>query len=150
MNKLYGQSWKEQGRFFSTESVNRGSNESPNYRPKTPGVTVIDMRSSEDFNNGHLLGANNITLAMLTAETPSPFEDVEVIQTQWKILKAMCDENGELGHISSTTTSGSFVMLCYNGETSRLATAVMRAQGVRAYSVRGGMTAIRDFEITIK
>ena len=147
MDKLYGQSWKEQRRFLYTESVSGVSNESPNLPPKVSDVTVIDMRSSQDFVNGHLPSANNMPLATLTAKTPSPFEDVKVLQTQWRTLKAMCDEKGKLGHITSTTTSGSFVMLCYNGETSRLATAVMRAQGLTAYSVKGGMTAIRDFQI---
>lgn len=150
MNKLYGQNWKERRPFLSTDSIDGLSKESPNDPPDMSNVTVIDLRSSQDFNNGHLPGANNIPLATLTAETPSPFEDVNVLQTQWKILRAMCDENGELGHLSSTTISGSNVLLCYNGETSRLATAVMRARGIRAYSGKGGVNAIRGLESSIK
>lgn len=37
---------------------------------------------------------------------------------------------------------GPKIVICYDGETSRLATAVMRARGMEAFSIRGGMQAV--------
>jgi hypothetical protein len=34
-------------------------------------------------------------------------------------------------------------MICYDGDTARVATSVLRAKGISASSVKGGITAIK-------
>ena len=138
---LYGQDWNKSNQSLSSEAPNGSAHDYHVDLDSTAKITVIDLRSSEDFEDWHVRGATSIPLATLTAATPSPFDDVDTLQNQWKELKAKCDDQ-ELGH-GLDVVSGPVLMLCYNGETSRLSTAVMRAQGVQAYSVRNGIATIR-------
>lgn len=58
----------------------------------------------------------------------------------WKNLKVKFDaESARLGSKNS-----SLVVLCYDGETSRLAVSILRAQGYSAFSVFGGYHALMD------
>jgi len=61
---------------------------------------------------------------------------------QWKNLKSIFDQT----HIPHRldAVAGPKVVICYDGETSRLATAVMRARGIEAFSIRGGMPALLE------
>lgn len=36
------------------------------------------------------------------------------------------------------------LVICYNGDTARVATSVLRAKGIEADSLRGGYQALRD------
>ena len=143
MSMLYGQDWNEQkpplcGKAISNEVIHDDS-----VKPEQSlKVTVIDLRSSEDFDDEHICGAISTSLANLTAATPRPSDNVDTLQQQWKDLKAKCE--GEELKNALNAASNSCWVLCYNGETSRMATAVMRAQGVEAYSIIGGMVALRD------
>lgn len=139
MTMLYGLDWDEH---YPSLCSKIPTTNVRTHSPPSPKPTIIDLRSSSDFATGHIPTAINAPLANLTADTPSPFDDVDTLQTQWADLKAQCTE-GEVG-CALQGRFGPFMMLCWNGETSRLATAVMRAMGVEAYSVRGGMMAIRQ------
>lgn len=104
--------------------------------------TLLDLRSSEDFHAAHFCDAVNTPLRSLTAATPSPFNDVEVLKTQWRELK---DEVGGHGTFPNTISkSGPVVVVCYHGETARLACSLMRAQGIETYSIKGGMSVVLD------
>lgn len=138
MTMLYGPDWNASTHPLCSKIPTSGTT----HPSPSPNPIVIDLRSPSDFATGHIPTAINTPLANITAGTPSPFDDVDTLQTQWTDLKAQC-ANGELSR-ALQATSGPSVVLCFNGETSRLATAVMRATGVEAYSVRRGMAAIRE------
>ena len=40
---------------------------------------------------------------------------------------------------------GPLVLLCYNGDTSRIATAILRSKEIEAYSFMHGMDGLKDF-----
>lgn len=143
MTMLYGHDWNENQHPLCGKAIPNGVIHDNSVKPEhSSKVTVIDLRSSQDFDDEHIRGAISTPLANLTAATPSLSDDVDTLQQQWKDLKAKC-EGEELRNILNAA-SNSYLVLCYNGETSRIATAVMRAQGVEAYSVMGGMVAVRD------
>lgn len=139
MTLLYGKDWNEKKHLLSIIVPNGVTYESPISPFSSSSITVVDLRSSKDFADSHIRGAFNTPLANLTATTPSPFDHVNVLQNQWKDLKTKYTDE-ELNQI----LKGSCLVICYNGETSRLATAVMRAQGTQAYSVRGGMPKVQN------
>lgn len=105
-------------------------------------TALLDLRSSEDFHAAHICDAVSTPLRSLTAATPSPFDDVEVLKTQWKELK---DKVSEFDFFQDPRlSSGPVIVVCYHGETARLACSIMRAQGIETYSIKGGMTAVLD------
>lgn len=143
MKMLYGQDWNEKKPPSCGNKIPNGSVNHTSSKPEPlPKVTVIDLRSSQDFGKEHVPGAISSPLANLTAATPNPSDDVETLEQQWKDLKAKCDGK-ELMDICNAAKDPCLV-LCYNGETSRIATALLRARGVEAYSAMGGMMAIQD------
>lgn len=142
MAMLYGQDRAQETQPLCSKVPSSATHYCSIHLPHSSNVTIIDLRSSQDFDDGHIPSAISTPLTNLTAATPSPFDDVDTLQDQWTDLKAKCKDE-ELGRILNGAT-GSCMVLCYNGETSRLATAVMRVQGVEAYSVKGGMAAIQD------
>ena len=106
-------------------------------------ANLLDLRSNEDYADGHMHGAVNMPLDSLMAMTPSPFDDVTVLETQWRGLQAMFTGGAqELSQKIGKAASTVFVLLCYSGETSRLASSVLREKGIEAYSVKGGMSAV--------
>ena len=143
MTMLYGQDWGKTTYPLCGKAVPNGDIHNNSTKPAhPPKVTVIDLRSSQDFDDEHISGAISTPLANLTAATPAPSDDVDTLQQQWKDLKAKC--KGEEFKDILKAASSPCLVLCYNGETSRIATAVLRAQGVEAYSVLGGIAAFRN------
>ena len=147
MTMLYGEDWNEDWNEHKHplcgKAISNGVIHNNSVKPEQSlKVTVIDLRSSKDFDDEHVCGAISTPLANLTAATPRPSDNVDTLQQQWKDLKAKCE--GEELKNALNTASNSCLVLCYNGETSRMATAIMRAQGVEACSVMGGMVALRD------
>ena len=103
---------------------------------------LLDLRSIEDFNTAHMYGAVTTPLHSLTAATASPFDDVEVLKTQWRELKEKM--SGYEFSYSADPESGPVIVVCYHGETARLACSIMRAQGIECYSIKGGMSAVLE------
>lgn len=107
-----------------------------------PSWQLIDLRTSTDFNSGHLPGALNWPLQSLSADTKSPFFDSQILEAQWKELESLFQPND--AH-SEDRVKGlehperSVMLVCYDGDTSRVATSVLRARNIQASSIRGGM-----------
>lgn len=110
---------------------------------------MIDLRQPADFQSWHLPGSANYPLVSLRPHTASPFSDAGVLEAQWV----------ELERIFHDVSGGHVLVVCYDGDTARVATSVLRAKGLEADSVRGGhralklltgeQTAIKPLEATV-
>jgi cysteine synthase A len=106
----------------------------------SPTTKILDLRAPEDFDKGHLPGSISSPLANLTATSPIPFDDPEALQSQWKDLVRKVA--GEDFRQTIGDDKKPLVVVCYNGETARLATSLMRSRGIEAYSIAGGARAM--------
>lgn len=108
-------------------------------------VRFIDLRSRIDFETCHVTGAYSSPLPNLAAETKSPFDfgDTDALLDQWKELNLMLGSPGVAQWLF--TIKSPLVVLCYNGDTSRIMTAILRARGVEAYSFMDGMPGMMKY-----
>jgi rhodanese-related sulfurtransferase len=101
-------------------------------------VTLLDIRQKNNFDKEHMCGSLSSPLKQLTETTGDIFADSNALRMYWTNLRAkFADEATRLGMKSST-----LMVLCYDGETSRLAVSILRAQGYTAFSVFGGYSAL--------
>ncbi|KAF9888878.1 hypothetical protein FE257_008248 [Aspergillus nanangensis] len=107
-----------------------------------PQCCVLDLRTAVDFSTWHLPGSVNLPLQTLDSHTPKPFSDPTVLEAQWRELEALFTDPGVVAplHVHHPHV----LVICYNGDTARVATSVLRAKGVEADSLRGGYKALHD------
>ncbi|KAL8767045.1 MAG: hypothetical protein Q9209_006339 [Squamulea sp. 1 TL-2023] len=105
-------------------------------------VCFIDLRSRIDFESCHVKGAYSCPLPNLAAETKSPFnfDRTDTLLDQWKELNLMLANPGASQWLFTVKTP--LIVLCYNGDTSRMMAAILRARGVEVYSFKDGMPGI--------
>lgn len=106
-----------------------------------PDTVLIDLRKPDDFIMSNIPGSYNLPLQSLTATTPSPFFDADVLERQWKELDAMLSVNTISAYDLSDKNVG---VICYGGDTARVATSVLRARGITASSIKGGFRALAE------
>ncbi|KAF6827317.1 Cysteine synthase K/M:Cysteine synthase B [Colletotrichum musicola] len=108
---------------------------------------VIDLRSSRDFSRSHMPGAYNLSLDDSVPGANSGvdlFADAGAVHAAWSNLKTMFDTARATELIDrSRKANVPVLVVCYNGEVSRLATSVLRRKGVEAFSALGGFEALR-------
>lgn len=138
MKMIYGSAWKKDIKQLCRNS-NCSKKTCAHHFGSSP-VTLIDLRSSRDFDEGHIAGSISASLPNLSAATPSPFDDTTTLCILWKDLKAMFSDREDRRRLDST--SNPVIVICYQGEASRLATAILRGQDIEAYSVYEGIVAI--------
>ncbi|GKT41234.1 putative small nuclear ribonucleoprotein F [Colletotrichum spaethianum] len=114
--------------------------------PRLPNVIIIDLRKSEDFQMNHVSGSENISIVESTDW--KPFSDATVLEKLWLKLEATFDPKTETGKTLEAHRQKPIVVLCYDGDSARVATSVLRAKGFGADSIRGGMRALMDFQHT--
>ncbi|KAL8852334.1 MAG: hypothetical protein Q9221_002830 [Calogaya cf. arnoldii] len=124
-----------------------GLNSGPATDIPTPiRIRVLDIRSRSDFESRHITTAYNTPLPKLCAETASPFNFNDTAT-----LVEQCEGLGLMLTASSDTApwllkaEEPLVVVCYNGDTSRIMAAILRARGVEAYSFRDGMDGVVRF-----
>ncbi|KAH9859400.1 hypothetical protein IAQ61_011181 [Plenodomus lingam] len=106
-----------------------------------PAITLVDLRKPDDFALDHIPGSHNLPLQTANASTPSPFFAAHVLEAQWKELETTFTNE----RIDAHELSGKNVcVICYNGDTARVATSILRAKGVAANSIKGGIQALRQ------
>ena len=105
-----------------------------------PQSCVLDLRTAADFSTWHLPGSVNIPIHSLDFHTPKPFSNPRVLETQWRELEAMFSDEMALFRLQGHHV----LVICYHGDTARVATSVLRAKGIEADSLRGGYQALRD------
>ncbi|KAM0207106.1 hypothetical protein ACHAQI_007828 [Fusarium lateritium] len=103
-----------------------------------PDTTIIDLRQPQDFSNFHLPGAVN--MPFVHANTPSPFSDAKLLESLWKNLEdAFKDPETKVRFL----LEGRRVLItCYDGDSARVATSVLRAKEYEADSIKGGYLAL--------
>ena len=111
----------------------------------SPGAdtVLLDLRTKEDFRACRLPHSINLALETLDSETCSPFEDSCVLEKQWLELESLFqqDVTGKSFMDDQSFVGQEVLVVCYDGDTSRVATSILRAKGSEAFSMRGG---IRD------
>ncbi|KAL2365438.1 hypothetical protein RJZ56_001682 [Blastomyces dermatitidis] len=103
-----------------------------------PKTYIVDLRKKADYESWHVPDAINIPLSSLTSAEPSPFADAKVLEAQWLELEDIFSQVNN----SSNFNDQRVLVLCYNGDTARVATSILRAKSVEADCVRGGYQAI--------
>lgn len=108
-----------------------------------PQGRVLDLRKAADFRAWHLPESINLPLISLGPHTASPFSDPAVLEAQWVELEKIFDD----GRLISDLGTHHVLVVCYGGDTARVATSVLRARGLEADSVRGGHHALQMYGI---
>ncbi|RDW58723.1 hypothetical protein BP6252_13199 [Coleophoma cylindrospora] len=100
---------------------------------------LLDLRSADDFKESHLSMAINLPLTSLTKEAESPFDNLQVLEAQWMELQSKFEEEPLKSKLSASIA---VVVIFYTGDTSRMATSILRRYEIKAYAVRTGMPAM--------
>jgi rhodanese-related sulfurtransferase len=108
-----------------------------------PQHRVIDLRRAQDFREWSLPESINLPLTSLGPHTTSPFSDPAVLEAQWVELEQIFND----ARLVTECASHHVLVVCYDGDTARVATSVLRAKGLEADSVRGGHHAMRMYGI---
>ncbi|KAJ5659246.1 hypothetical protein N7507_005697 [Penicillium longicatenatum] len=108
-----------------------------------PQHRVLDLRKPDDFQAWHLPESINLPLSSVGPHTTSPFSDPAVLEAQWVELEKIFRD----GRLVSQLGSHHVLVVCYNGDTARVATSVLRAKGLEADSVRGGFHGLKVYGI---
>ncbi|KAF4585627.1 cysteine synthase B [Ophiocordyceps camponoti-floridani] len=105
-------------------------------RPK-PETIVIDLRQPSDFASFSLPSSTNIP--QVESSTVSPFSDPHVLRSLWLRLEDTFKTPADPKLLDGRR----ILVFCYDGDSARVATSVLRARGHQADSVRGGFEALR-------
>ncbi|KAE9973411.1 hypothetical protein EG327_009098 [Venturia inaequalis] len=108
--------------------------------PGTSKTSILDLRQKQDFAKEHLCGSTSSPLKQLTERTGDIYSDSNALHMHWRNLKTKFEaESARLGAKTSP-----LLVLCYDGETSRLAVSVLRARGYHAFSIFGGYHSLME------
>lgn len=105
-----------------------------------PACCILDLRTAVDFDSWHLPGSVNVPLRSLSLHTAKPFANPDVLEALCLEMQTLFSDDSKLAQL----VSHHVLVICYNGDTARIATSVLRAQGVQADSLRGGYQALKD------
>jgi rhodanese-related sulfurtransferase len=137
--------------FFESTTPNANPNQIP-----LPGSSIvrlrkdrliIDLREQHHFAQKHVPGAINIPLSSLSSETPSPFDDSKLLASQWTELDEILRPNSQLvrSFIPGLFNQKEVLVLCYDGDTSRMAVSILQGRNVAARCCRGGTRRLEQF-----
>ncbi|KAI1046964.1 hypothetical protein LB505_008212 [Fusarium chuoi] len=101
-------------------------------------TTIIDLRQPDDFDMFHLPGAVN--MPFVHDGTPSPFSDAKLLESLWKNLESAF--KAPEAEVQSLLSGRRVLLTCYDGDSARVATSVLRAKGYEADSIRGGFQSL--------
>lgn len=112
---------------------------------------VIDLRKPADFKQWHLPQAINVPLNTLEKSTTSPFSDSAVMEAQWLEIEGWFSQSGEKSALLKGLKENNtrVLLVCYSGNTSRVACSILRAKGIEAWCIRGGYKALADPELAL-
>lgn len=125
-------------RLYGIVEVNKDDNVS---MPLTPSlrkdVILLDLRAKSDYSSERLPGAINLPLRTLTESTAGASDNSRVLEAQWLELEERFSATPIAPLMKHPVT-----LVCYDGDTSRIATSVLRNKGVDAFSVRNGFQGL--------
>ena len=109
-----------------------------------PDVSIIDLRQPSDFHAYQVPGSTSVPIAL--PSNRSPFSDPAVMTAVWTQLEeTFSSPDVDLLHMLQDKRT---LVICYDGDTSRVATSVLRAKGYAADSIRGGFSNFSLLEQT--
>lgn len=108
-----------------------------------PQRRVLDLRKEQDFSTWHLPESINQPVSSIGPHTASPFSDPKVLHAQWLELEEIFSNEKLVADLRAHHV----LVVCYNGDSARVATSVLRAKGLEADSVRGGLHALRAYGV---
>jgi rhodanese-related sulfurtransferase len=134
---------------FGSLKRSNASTSSPGHRccaahPPSASSTplVLDLRSKAAFKAQHIPGSVNAPLEVLTPDLADGdlFGDPDAVFKVWNPMETLI-AGREMTKILEDTQRGrrAVVVVCYDGDASRLATAMLRDRGLEALSVQGGL-----------
>lgn len=103
-----------------------------------PDTAIIDLRQPQDFKNFHL--PSSINMPFVHDSTPSPFSDAKLLESLWKALEDTFKTPKP--EMRSLLQGKKVLLTCYDGDSARVATSVLRAKGYEADSIKGGFMAL--------
>lgn len=106
------------------------------------GVAIIDLRQAIDFEKFSL--PDSINLPFADQSRPSPFFDPSVLESLWRKLDNHFTTPRD--ELLPLVQRKQILLLCYDGDSSRVATSVLRAKGYEAVSIRGGFRALGELD----
>ncbi|KAI3316731.1 tryptophan synthase beta subunit-like PLP-dependent enzyme [Xylariaceae sp. AK1471] len=114
-------------------------------------VSVIDLRQPSDYAINNLPGSSNLPTA-LPADA-SPFSSPAVMTAVWTRLENTFSNSDE--DLLCLLQKKRILLICYDGDSARVATSVLRVKGYVADSLRGGFAnfsplnlhEVRDAEV---
>jgi rhodanese-related sulfurtransferase len=101
-------------------------------------AAIIDLRQPADFASFSFDGA--INLPFVHANTPSPFSNSQVLDDLWVRLDRRFKAPDR--EVREKIGSKRLLVLCYDGDSARVATSVLQAHGYEARSIKGGYKQI--------
>jgi rhodanese-related sulfurtransferase len=108
--------------------------------PSSP--LILDLRNKAAFRAQHIPGSVNTPLEVLTPDLADGdlFGDPEAVFKVWNPMQTLF-AGREMTKLLEDTKQGrrAVVVVCYDGDASRLATAMLRDRGLEALSVQGGL-----------
>lgn len=107
------------------------------------GAIIIDLRQPADFDVFNIPGSVNLPFA--DPSKLSPFSDPAVLRALWIKLEDFFKTPSDYAH--PLIQGKRILLLCYDGDSSRVATSVLRAKGYEADSLRGGFRALGELDI---
>jgi rhodanese-related sulfurtransferase len=97
-------------------------------------ILILDLRPKDMYAASHLRGSHNISLPL----TPGDFfHDVEAVERRWGELAAALMRGSW-----TWTDYRKVLVLCADGDSGRMAAAILRAKGCEALCVEGGFPAL--------
>ncbi|PVF95680.1 cysteine synthase B [Serendipita vermifera] len=103
---------------------------------------VLDIRSSEDFRRLKVISPNCININIGNCGQPNPFINSATLATQWQKLNKLFGPQvaslKPIHHSLDEKERTKVICMCYDGNTARIATSILRARGIAADHVSGG------------
>ncbi|CAO1625586.1 unnamed protein product [Parajaminaea phylloscopi] len=147
-------------RSLSQATLSSSSNASDSPEPMVAphlGPLILDLRTKEDSAVSpwpmYTTDARNLPLKTLGRATPCPFKDSSQLRQQWLELKQLLVDGAETNGVDRFLKRHDgerpidVLVLCYTGNTSRVATSVLRHHGYPAWSLKGGMLSWQEQEL---
>lgn len=116
------------------------------------GTVLLDLRPAREFAKWSFPGSCNLPLDSFNddqgGDNRSPFADPKLLERRWKELEKVFSPTSGGTPYSAALVAGLkscavVGLVCRDGDTARVASSVLRAKGVQAWSVKGGIEAAR-------
>ncbi|KAH7323031.1 cysteine synthase [Stachybotrys elegans] len=105
---------------------------------------ILDLRRTGSYTDGHARGSYSLPLPEL--ETGGDlFGNAQAVHQAWTSVRAALEQPGvgDLLGQGQIKHNKEVLVLCEDGDVSRLATAMLRSRGVAASSVEGGFSGLK-------